>query len=42
MSINTIVRTALFSGAFALAVSPFGSLAIANAQFDQNWNLGVY
>ena len=32
--VRRIVRTALFSGALALAVSPFASLAIASAEYN--------
>lgn len=31
-----VVRTALFSGAFALVISPFASLALANADYKES------
>ena len=34
--IRRIVRTAMFSGALALAVSPFASLAIASAEYKES------
>lgn len=34
--VRRIVRTALFSGALALAVSPFASLAIASAEYKES------
>ena len=34
--IRRIVRTAVFSGALALAVSPFASLAIASAEYKES------
>ncbi|MGB8504729.1 hypothetical protein [Mycobacterium sp.] len=34
--IRRIVRTAVFAGGLALAVSPFASLAVANAQYKES------
>ena len=35
-TVRRVVRTALFSGAFALVISPFASSALANADYKES------